>query len=512
MRRTTTIRSRFITYIRSLRAKSVAATLTWVFLLILSCTDDAALVGFRKDPRLGTRYVEIPLDYGVVLHEPISTQNVANDDLARLMVGRADDPDLGTLEATAFFNFSPPIQTVFPSDAAVFKSLTLQLKFDYYSYGSTDSTDMQLNIHELTEQMTPDHVYYSGTPTNYSPTVIGDTTFAIGPLEMSTGWALASDNDLSNDVFLSIPIPLTNTTIGSELLSDLIRNRLIFDDFNEFSLKYPGFAATMPVSDKIIGFTPVYGLPTPGLTDSKLVLTYEESSTLITVEFPIYYATINNVIIPTVSYTYLSPNFTGSKLDGIQPFQDYTTSDNQAYVQCGTGVMAKFDLTHVYDYFDTVDYAVINEAELILDNVYTGRTPKSVELLLLDSLNQFRGIYIDAGLGNGTLIKDPYIDTLYYHAAVVPLGSGLQDIHVAIFNTLNGTAANVDQSTGQVGSTIITEFIQQIVYFRNFKYRAKSFVVHPVDNEFFKSVSALKLSASSAKLRIYYSKPLTGLP
>lgn len=495
-----------------MRAKSVAVTLTWVFLLILSCTDDAALVGFRKDPRLGTRYVEIPLDYSVVLYEPISTQNIANDDLARLMVGRATDPDLGTIEATAYFNFSPPIQTAFPSSSAVFKSLTLQLKFDYYSYGSTDSTDMQLNIYELSEQMTPDHTYYSGTPTPYNPTVIGDTTFAVGPLEMSNGWALASDNDLTNDVFLSIPIPLTNTTIGQDLLDDLINNRLIFDDFNEFSLKYPGFAATMPASDKILGFTPVYGLPTPSQIDSKLVLTYEESSTLITVEFPIYYATINNVIIPTVSYTYLSTDFTGSKLEGIQPFQDYTTSDNQMYVQGGTGVMAKFDLTKVYDYFDSVDYAVINEAQLILDNTFTGRTPKSFELLLLDSTNQFRGIYIDAGLGNGTLIKDPYIDTLSYYSAVIPLASGLQDTHVAIFNTLNGTSANVDQTTGKVGTTIITEFIQQIIYFRNFKYRAKSFVVHPVDNEFFKSVSALKLSPSSAKLRIYYSKPLTGLP
>jgi len=495
-----------------LRAKSAALTLTWVFLLIVSCADDAALVGFRKDPRLGTQYVEIPLDYGVILHEPISTQNIANDDLARLMVGRAVDPDLGTLEATAYFNFSPPIQTAFPSASAVFKSLTLQLKFDYYSYGSTDSTDMQLNVHELTEQMTPDHIYYSGTPTPYNPTVIGDTTFAIGPLEMAAGWALASDNDLSNDVFFSMPIPLTNTAIGQNLLSDLIGNRLVFDDFNEFSLKYPGFAIRMPVTDKILGFTPVYGLPTPSLLDSKLVLTYEESSTLITVEFPIYYATINNVIIPTVSYTYLLPDLTGSKLDGIQPFQDYTTSDNNLYVQCGTGVMAKFDLTKVYSYFDTIEYAVINEAELILDNTFASRTPRSIELLLLDSVNQFRSIYLDAGLGNGTVIKDPYIDTLYYHNAIVPLGSGLEDIHLAIYNTLYGTSVNVDQTTGDVGSTVITEFVQQIVYFKNWKYRAKSFAVHPVDNEFFKSVSALKLSPSSAKLRIYYSKPLTNLP
>lgn len=491
--------------------KSVALSLSWVFLLFLSCKDDAALVGFRKDPRLGTRYIEIPLDYSVILHEPISTQNIANDDLSRLLIGTTTDADLGTLEAKAFFNFSPPIQTAFPSSAAVFQSLTLQLKFDYYSFGSTDSTDLKVNVHQLIEQMTPDHLYYSGTQTAYDPTVVGDTTFAIGPLEMSNGWALASDNDLTNDLFLSIPIRLTNTTLGQQLLDDLINDRNIFDNFNDFSNRYKGFAVTMPASDKIIGFTPVYTLPTPSEKDSKLILKYVESSTVVTVEFPIYYSTTSNQLNPIVSYSVLEPNRSGSVLDGIQPFEDFVTSDNNLYVQCGTGIMAKFDLAKVYQYFDTVQHAVINQAEMVIDNTYTGRNPKTFEMLLLDSLNRFRSIYLDTVINDiAVKINDPYLAKI--SSGVVPLASGTDETRVAILNELTGNTATIDQTTGKVGSTIMTEFFQQIIAHKSAKHRARAFAMHPVDNEFYKSISALKLSPSSAKLRIYYSRPLTTLP
>jgi hypothetical protein len=44
------------------------------------------------------------------MREPILTQNIADDEISRLLVGRVSDPDLGDLEAKAYFNFSPPIE------------------------------------------------------------------------------------------------------------------------------------------------------------------------------------------------------------------------------------------------------------------------------------------------------------------------------------------------------------------------------------------------------------------
>jgi hypothetical protein len=83
---------------------------------------------------------------------------------------------------------------------------------------------------------------------------------------------------------------------------------------------------------------------------------------------------------------------------------------------------------------------------------------------------------------------------------------------VAVLNAFSGSSASIDQETGKVGLTYITEFVQQIVAQSASPRRALSFALHPLDNEFKKTVSVLKLDPSSAKLRVYYSKPLSGIP
>ncbi|MBL7850649.1 MAG: DUF4270 family protein [Cyclobacteriaceae bacterium] len=458
-------------------------------------------MGFRKDPRLGTRYVEIPLDYSVIMHEPIITQNISDDEISRLLVGRVYDPDLGNLEAKAIFNFSPPIEPVFPTENAEFVSLKLVVKFDFYSYGATDSSDLQLTVHELDEQLTPERLYYSGTSISYNSTPVGDTIFALGPAELRDGWQKASDNDPANNAYYVLPIRIDGP-IGPSLLNDLVNDRITIDDFTLFSQRYRGFALTMPVGNKILGFTPVYALPTPTSTDSRLVLTYKESGTTQVVDFPIYYAAVNNILNPVVSYTLLEPDRSGSVIDGLQSFTDLVPTDGKLYTQSGTGIMPKFDLTKFYQYFDTVDFPIINSAELVLDNAYTGRTPQTFELLLLNSTNKFRPFLIGEN-------PDPYLARI--RPGIVPFAQG-NETRVAILNELTGGNINIDQETGKVGLTIMTEFFQQIVDYKSDTGRARAFALHPVQNEFNKTVSVLKLNSSSARLRVYYSKPLTSLP
>jgi hypothetical protein len=437
------------------------------------------------------------------MREPILTQNIADDEISRLLVGRVSDPDLGDLEAKAYFNFSPPIEPVFPTTNAQFVSLQLVLKFDFYSYGATDSSDMQLTLHEVDEQLTSERLYYSGTTISYNPVPVGDTIFALGPSELRDGWKKASDNDATNNVYYNLPIKIEGT-LGPELLDVLVNDRNTLDDFSLFSARFHGFALTMPVGNKILGFTPVYSLPTPLTVDSRLVLTYKESGTTQIVDFPIYYAQVNNTLNPVVTYTYLEPTRTGSAIDGIQPFVDLVPSDGKIYAQSGTGVIPKFHLSKFYEYFDTVDYPVINSAELIMDNGYTGRTPEDFELLLLDSANLFRPYLLPI-----TGDPDPYLTKIL--PGIVPLAAG-EETQVAVLNELTGATTSIDQETGKVGTTILTEFFQQIVNYKDQPRRAAAFALHPLDNEFNKTVSILKLNSSSAKLRIYYSKPLTSLP
>jgi len=470
-------------------------------------------VGFRKSPRLATRYIEIPLDHSASLIEPILMQNIADDEVSRLLVGRVDDPELGPLEATAYFNFSPPIQPVFPTDAATFQKIELILKFDYYSYGSTDSTDMLLEVHELVEPLTPERLYYSGTYVGYDPVPLGDTIFAVGPEALAEGWNLLSDNDATNNIHFNQSVTLSDA-LGESLLYDLINNRNVIDDFQAFSSEYRGFALTMPVSDKILGITPVYTLPTPALEDSRIKMTYKEGNGQTqVVDFPIYYASVNSVLNPVVTYTHLAVDRTGTPLEGIEPFADLVTPDGNLYAQSGTGIISKFDLTKLYDYFDTVSFPAINSAELVLDNTSTGRPPQTIELLLMDETNRFRGIYIDTVI-NGQEVKfeDPYLRKLAVAEVIAPYAVGGDETRVAIVNALTLGTVRVDPITGDIGPTIMTEFFQQVIANKSSPHRAKAFGLHPLDTEFKKTVSALKMSPGSARLKIYYSVPITGLP
>jgi hypothetical protein len=491
----------------------LALALTWGFLLFSSCSDDASLVGFRKDPRLDTRYVEIPLDFGVFLREPIVTQNIAEDNISRLLVGRISDPDIGDLEAKAYFNFSPPIDQFYPSAGATFVSLQLQLKFDYYSIGVMDSSDLHLEVYEVADPMTPDHIYYSGTTVSTQPTAAGDTIFAVGPQFLNEGWAKFVDNDATNNEYFVLPIKLDATTVGQSLLDDLKNDRLLFEDFLAFSTKYTGFAITMPIGNKILGFTPVYSLPSPTTVDSKLILKYLESdgTTLVQVDFPIYYSSVGGTLNPVVTYTFLNPDRTTGVLNGIVPFEDFKPADDKMYIQSGTGIMGKFDLGKFYEHFDPLQNVVINSAELVMENTYSGRTPQSFEFLLLDSGNQYRAYTIDTVISAGVAkMVDPYLAKI--NRGIIPLAVGTDETRVAIADDLTNGTLSIDQEDGTIGKTLFSEFFQQLVTYKSDPRRVKAFALHPMDNEFKKTVSQIKLSGSSAKLKIYYSVPLTNLP
>lgn len=444
------------------------------------------------------------------MREPIGMQNTADDQLSRLLVGRVTDPDVGSLNATAYFNFSSPIEWTSPTPTAQFQRIDLYLKFDYYSYGATDSSDMQLQVHELQEQLFAGQFYYNGTHVPYDPVPLGDTTFALGPVGLKNGWTAASDNDLTNNLYFTQRIPLSDA-FGQTLMSDMINDTTLINTFADLSAKYKGFAVTMPVGNKILGFTPVYTLPTPTPTDSRLVVTYKEGTSTVTVDFPIYFAAVNGTLNEVTSFTYLESDRSGSAVDGITAFTDFFPSDGRLYAQSGTGIMPKFDLTKAYAYFDTIPFVTINSAELVVENTFTGRTPEDFELLLLDSMNQFRSIYIDSLLnGLFTKVPDPYL--IKIQAGIVPLSITADETRVAALNTITGATASVNQETGKVGLTHFTEFFQQIIYQRQSPRRVNAIALHPVETEFNKTVSLLKLDPSSAILRVYYSKPLTGLP
>ena len=140
--------------------------------------------------------------------------------------------------------------------------------------------------------------------------------------------------------------------------------------------------------------------------------------------------------------------------------------------------------------------------------------PQKLEMVLLDELNNFRSIYIDTvdGSGNPATGVDPYLQKLEANGAIALTAVSATDTRAVILNAITNNTIPVNQQTGVVSLTILTEFYQQILNEKSHPRKATTFSILPVNAEFSKTVSALNLNASSAVLKIYYSKPLTSLP
>ena len=158
---------------------------------------------------MSTRYVEIPLTRTAYLYSPLATGNTSEQKLARILVGKYNDPNFGNIESRGYFSYAPPLQPVTPGPGATFVSLELQLKFDYYSYGSSDSTDQLLRIVELLEPISADGNYTNNSTISISSTPIGQQLFAPGPVDLKNGWKTNIDADPKNNVSFTVTIPIT---------------------------------------------------------------------------------------------------------------------------------------------------------------------------------------------------------------------------------------------------------------------------------------------------------------
>jgi len=130
--KTITTPNRFTTFIQSSQGK-LPASLLLIFLIIVifSCKDDSAFIGLKKDPRLKAEYVDIPLYPSVVNVNSILTENIAGDPFARFLVGKVTDPRFGSLTATTYLNFSPPLTAITIDPTATADSIVMELAVDF---------------------------------------------------------------------------------------------------------------------------------------------------------------------------------------------------------------------------------------------------------------------------------------------------------------------------------------------------------------------------------------------
>jgi len=503
LKRTTITRSRFTTFIRSWRGNTAGLLLVFLVLLFFSCKDDAAIVGFPKDARLKSYFVDIPLNPSVIKFGAILTRNGPNDKLARIMVGKYNDPNLGNIEVKGFANIAPPSVTITPTATSVPDSLVLSLNLDFYYYGNPDSTRQHLEVYLVGDTIQPSSGYYSTTAIAYGPKPIGEAYFSVKPSDWADALVLNADTDTANNIHQIVRVKLSSS-LAANLLSDMINNPSLFQDINPFIGKYQGLAFVMKDGDKIVGINPVFTGTSPTSRNSRMRLYYSDGGVQSQADFPIYYT--NNfsigITFPGVSFSTITSDLGATPLNGIADFTDFKPSDNHMYVQSGTGIITKLDLTKFYEFVDTMDNVMFNSAEVVLNNVGTSIVPGTVQLRVMDSTNHFRSPFVDTLIsGVITTTLDPYMGKIPTALQPAPTSSNAVDVRADQGSVIAVSTDNV------IGKVFITEFCQQVYKYKRDKRRVKSLAIMPAEAEFQKSVSSFMLDPNIV-LRIYYTRPI----
>ncbi len=298
---------------------------------LFSCEDPSRL-GIDLidgDDDLGVLYVEIPLESKVVRMDSINTTN-----RGIMMTGDYTDNDFGNLKVQSYLRILPPgVSPDIPEAVLEADSLKMDLRILYYSGQSPASH--QLSIHQLTEGLDPQKVYYSFDSSQYDPVSIVDTTFMITDADTLLSLDLFN---LKDDLFQAMQEYQADSANAAEFL----------EEFKGLTL------LSGKSSSAILGFNNQH-------PQSELTLYY----------------TTNDTIVNTIDFTYssyyhqITPDYTGTELEGIEVLTDFTPVSGNSYLQTGAGLVPKVDFTPYYDFIenDTTGTVVINQALLVMDDL-----------------------------------------------------------------------------------------------------------------------------------------------
>ncbi|CAN5472951.1 hypothetical protein BH10BAC4_BH10BAC4_13730 [soil metagenome] len=512
MRRTITTPSRFITFIQSWLGNVPSQWLCLLLLLIFSCKDDANFIGLPRSPRLKTEYIDIPLTPSVIDYTGVITTNPSGDAVRRILIGRYNDPVFGNIEATGYTSIAPPVIYTKPSPGATFDSLILRLNFDFYHYGDATTSQQKLQIFEVLDTLINGKTYTNSYTVPLSTNVLAETTFEINPASFDNALEVNADRDTSNNKIFSIKIKIPGS-YGSNLFEDMRSPDSVLYDFKKFTGKYKGFGLVVPNGngDKILGINPVFKDPYPVTNDTKLTVYWTETDGTTTTQVHADFVLNPSVSLTTgrinsvVSFSRILTDRNATTLSGIVPFKEFRPSDGRFYIQGGTSLITKFDLTPFYNFIDTIDYLSFNEAELIVNNINTQKPPINLSLRFLDSQNHFRTAYVDT-LRQDTLrvALDPYLGKI---STSVSIGQTSANRFVTVGTDLTGATFGVFPDNYAIDKIILTQFCQQIFKHKRDNRRPASLGMLVDGDLGRKSVNGIVLDPSTV-LRIYYSKPV----
>ncbi|HEY9008542.1 DUF4270 family protein [Ohtaekwangia sp.] len=505
-----------------------------IALFFFSCEDGTSLLGYENPTsKFDLSYIDIPVESSVILLDSIRTSNYnASNDLNRLLVGKVTDERFGNTQAVAIAQFMPAsaLDTSITNHSPVFDSISLTLRHDFYAYGANGNTKQELFVHELTDQLKSAYDVTSTTNTggqqkpytttySFQKSYFGNSTTAYDASPLGSG-SINVDLDKYN---LNIADATPDTIVTRVPLSNDLGERLLnlavtstptdFLTYNYFTEKFKGLAFVPGQSDKIIGIRPNDNF-------TRMVLHYHTTKDTLALVF-----TVGTLI----SYSQITTDRAASELSSLTTkYQETEPNGDLRYVQAGSGVVTKLDLSKFNEFAATLDKAEINSAELIINGIEDPGSyipPSNLVVKVVKDNNRFKKLSYQA---NGTEYTSDvatinaykgYINydrsgTSSYYSGAVPFDSTLNVVSdFGRFFTLN-YASDTKKYKGAA-----TLFFQQLLALskNNAEPKFTKVVLVPYEGAssaytygrhvIGKTVNRVAFNKNNIVLRVYYTVP-----
>jgi hypothetical protein len=476
-------------------------------LVLFACLEEENILGFKnQNQKFKVSSVEIPIESSILLFDSLRTSNYDSDPIKRLLVGRCVDPVFGTIEAEAYTQLKPTAIARVKPLGAMFDSVLLTLTFDLYHYGTSTSSIETYEVHEVSEVLTHQggNDYYSFTSVPYEAEVLGE-----GGLILS---ANRLDSMVSrNDTTVSITVPLSNT-YGQKLFDFWDTNNKDYTDFHEFRKVVKGLAIVGSGNEKVVGFSP---------GSSRVTIYYHTDTTALSYNFD---------MIKVVSGSKISTERSSSDLSGLEvAYQDFIPANaNKRYIQSGTPVGVKLDVSAFENAFKDIENARIISAELsieAIDNPTGYKPPNALFIQVLDEFNQLKEYSLSA--------QDTFDIKSYQNRATAITDTALidcsrrflqstsfinrEDVITVVSDTQCDFAQLSYNSSQKSYKGFITFFAQELYEdesktVNGVTYEKTKFydlVLYPGNPHAAKSVNRVSFNKDQLKLKIFYTTPIT---
>ncbi len=315
-----------------------------------------AISSCQKTPiQFGQPYVDNSFS-NIVLVDTFSTQlstvhydSVATSGSGTLMVGNYSDPYFGKIQASTFFELSPPGTTTLGANAG-FDSLQLILVPDKSFYGDT-TVPLQISVYQLSKQITfPVYqtVFYNNSDFPVNPVPLGSLTQQFYP-------------HLTDSLF----IRLSDTT--GQHLFNLIKSN---DPAIQSTVSFLPYFNALKLTATAGNMNAIYGFKESVV----MRLYYHENDVYPVTKFVDfkYYNSDNT------QFNQVMSDRTGTPLAGFNNSTLEIPSDSTghaAYLQYLTGFLTKIRFPTIRDLLLRTDYTKILKADLIINPLLGSYNP-----------------------------------------------------------------------------------------------------------------------------------------